>query len=497
MKMDDEQALELTVIMRSTSNYADVAPASAWLAKLNPAKREKLIADCVGCHQVPAPEFRAYAGQIVSVTGVDSAMVRKESWRAMVKYMNYLSAEEFGRGGSSAPPEANRVYSVGSGDEIADILSNYFTGTMEVLDHFDYGAPLAVTTDTVIREYEIPRPNAVREALMAGTPPKLWVADVSSNRMFAIDVASGEQEIHEIPTKMTMGPHSLHPGKDRSLWITPFFPTVLTHLDPDKGTWQKWELKTTQGELVGIHDLSFGYQHELLTDRKGRIWFSDIANNAVGYLDPGNGDIEIFRVPEIPGRPGSKAMLYGLVMTSDREHIWYSQLGIGSFGSFNVETMQFEQSIQLPSLTAGPRRLTISDEDIMYVPLWGAGQLLEYDTRAGRQIGLYDLPDRASAPYAATWDPRRRVVWIPASNTDVIYRFDPGTKSFAVLPLPRARTFLRMIDVDPKTGVLITSYANIVEHSHGPRMALIIDPGDKVYQSGEGLVSKLTPAEKD
>ena len=31
------------------------------------------------------------------------------------------------------------------------------------------------------------------------------------------------------------------------------------------------------------------------------------------------------------------------------------------------------------------------------------------------------------------------------------------------------------------TGNLVTSYANIVEHVHGPRMALIIDPGDGAY----------------
>ena len=96
-------------------------------------------------------------------------------------------------------------------------------------------------------------------------------------------------------------------------------------------------------------------------------------------------------------------------------------------------------------------------------------------------IGVYDLPDTASAPYATTWDPVRRVVWIATSNGDVIYRFDPETKSFGVLPMPRAQAFLRMIDVDPRTGVLITSYANIVDVVQGPRMALIIEPGDGAY----------------
>jgi streptogramin lyase len=92
------------------------------------------------------------------------------------------------------------------------------------------------------------------------------------------------------------------------------------------------------------------------------------------------------------------------------------------------------------------------------------------------------MPDMASAPYAVTWDPVRKVVWIPTSNTDVIYRFDPADKSFSVLPMPRTGAFLRMVDIDPDTGNLVTSYANIVGHVHGPRMALIIDPGDGAYR---------------
>jgi len=484
-------ALELTVIMRSTPNYAAVAPASAWLAGMNPAKMEQLVNSCVGCHQVPGPEVRAYAKQVAAVTGADPAAIRKESWIAMVKYMNYTSAEEFGRGASSAPPDANRVYGVGDGGEIADILYNHFTGPLQELDAYQFGAPLAVTPDTVIMEYEVPRPNAIREAVLGGTPPKLWAADVSSNRMFSIDIATGKQEVHEVPFDQPVGPHSMHRAKDGSLWITPFFSAVLSHLDPDKKTFQTWPLRTKQGTPVGIHDLSFGYEHELLTDKKGRIWFSDIGNNAVGYLDPKTGVIENYKVPEIPGRPGNQAALYGLVMTADRTHIWYSQVGIGSFGSFNVETLKFEQSVQLPSINSGPRRLSISDKDVLYVPLYGAGQLVEYDTRAGKQIGIYDLPDRGSAPYSVTWDPKRKVVWIPTSNADVIYRFDPATKQTTVLPLPRAGAFLRMVDVDPKTGVLVTAYGNIVEHSPGPRMALLIDPGDHVYQKEGSAVSSL------
>jgi streptogramin lyase len=354
------------------------------------------------------------------------------------------------------------------------------TGDFQSVQGYDWGAPLAVNGKTVIREYAVATPNNVREALLLGDPPRLWAADVGSDNIVAIDAATGRQKIYTVPSDIPVGPHTLVAGQDGSLWVAPFFNGVVAHLDIAKETWEVWPLKTPEGGNIGIHDLSFDADHELITDKQGRVWYSDIVNNAVGYFDPKTGKAEIFRVPEKPGRPAQGASLYGLAMASDQKTIWFCQLGIASFGSFNTETLKFEAYESLPMMDAGPRRIAMSDEDVLYLALYGAGQLLEYDTKTRKTIGLYDLPDRASAPYSVTWDNLRKVAWIPTSNANVIYRFDPRDKSIKVLPLPREQGFLRMVGIDPKTGYLATSYANISIPVHGPRMAVLIDLGDGV-----------------
>ena len=483
---ENGDAVNLTVVARATANQAASAPASAWLqGKADHDTVSQFVLDCVGCHQVPSPEFRHYAAAIADIIdddpGADSNAIRQASYDALVKYMNFISAEEFGRGPEAAPPDANRVYEVGDGPRVVDFLSEHFTDRMVSVSGYDWGAPLAVTPDTAILEYEVPRPNAIREALLLGEPKQLWAADVASNAIVRIDPESGYTTTLDVPSDTPVGPHSLHRGADGSLWMAPFITSVVGRLDVENETWDTWRMETVNGTPTGIHDLSFGADHTLLTDKAGLVWFSDIVNNAVGYLDPATGEIDHYMAPAIAGRATTGTALYGLVMTSDREEIWFSQLNIGSIGSFNVVTREFGPSFQLP-LNSGPRRLSISDDDILYVPLYGTGQLIEYDTKTNTQIGIYDMPDTASAPYAVTWDPVRKVVWIPTSNTDVIYKFDPADKSFSVLPMPRVGAFLRMVDIDPDTGNLITSYANIVGHVHGPRMALIIDPGDGAYR---------------
>jgi streptogramin lyase len=349
---------------------------------------------------------------------------------------------------------------------------------MQEIKGYKYGAPLLVTPRTVIREYEFPRPNAVREAVTLDDPHTMWVADVSSNRMIRVNTVTGATKDFVIPINRPMGPHTIVRGPDDSLWATSFFHGTVARLEPKTEKWQVWTLDPNNGKPPGVHDLSFGYDQNILTDKKGLIWYSDIGNNGVGWFDPKTGKGGGYPIPPVAGRVGGE-QTYGLVMSSDRTHIWYCQLGTGAFGSFNVETRKFETAVQFDDKYAGPRRMTISDDDVLYLALYGSGQLAAYDTKARKMLGMYDLPDRASAPYSATWDPKRKVVWVATSNADAIYRFNPRDKSMAVLPLPREAGFLRQIQVDRHTGVLTTSYANIVEYSHGPRMALQIDVGDE------------------
>ena len=472
----------VTILMRPAANQAGVAPASAYLKDFStPAEREALVMACVACHQMPAPEVRDYAKLLDDTPQTQTFEAREQAWTAIVKQMNYVSAVEFGRAGGFVPSGEN-VYSGGDPAPTAKLLVKALQGPLREVHGYRYGAPLIVTSHTTIREFEVPAPNAIREAVPFGNTDFLYAADVSSNRVIRIDTHSGTVKDFTIPGQELLGPHTLVPGAG-GVWATSFFPNVLMRLDPSTEQFKLWRLNKPGGHPVGVHDISFDADHRVVTDRHGRVWFSDIMNNSVGWLDPRSGKTGEFRIPPVPGREGNE-QVYGLAMSPDRGHVWYCQLGIASFGSFNTETLKFDRHVEFESRNAGPRRMSMSDDGVLYLALYGAGQLAAYDTKSDRMSGIYDLPDRASAPYATTWDPLRKVVWIPTSNADVIYRFDPRTRGIGVLPLPRERGFLRMLHVDRNSGFLVTSYANIVAHVRGPRMALLIDPGDGVAGVG-------------
>ena len=60
-----------------------------------------------------------------------------------------------------------------------------------------------------------------------------------------------------------------------------------------------------------------------------------------------------------------------------------------------------------------------------------------------------------------TVDKKRNGIWAATSNSDRVYRFDIDTERWSHYPLPRRESFVRMIELDPATGDLWTTYSSL------------------------------------
>ncbi len=492
----DYEAIFVTLTVSTTSNQAAVAPASAWLASMNEEKRVPLIQKCAACHQMPAPAVRNYARLIADsaakIQSTDLHQARVQSWDMIQKYMNSLVAEEAVRNTqkpilSASLDNVHNLPVDNVDSQISEILSDHFIGPMDSITSYVYGAPLLPTPQTIIREYRTNHTDAGSETLLLGSPPRLWVSvGGSGETIFAIDLETGQPRMFEAPITepVSMTAHTLQRGTVGNLWITPHLKGFVGLFDPDKEEWiRKWYLKNEMGNPIGIKSLSVNYKHEVSADDQGRIWYYDINSNSLGSFLPETGDAALFPMPEVTGQqPIQGIKSSALVMSSDGKQVWHNQLEKGVLVMIDTKTHKYK-TVPLPGAASGFNQITISDEDVLFAPLFGTGQLLEYDTRTGKQT-IHDLPDRASAPQATTFDPVRKVVWITTANGDLLYRFDPHTREFAVLPLPRQATRLRTIAVDPVSGMLIATYADARATIPAPSMALTIDLGETALQAG-------------
>jgi virginiamycin B lyase len=492
---------DLLFVLRPVANWAATAPASGWLQTL-PDERSRylLISECVGCHQFPTPNVRDFAALLNLVRVGEPVTVRRDAWHATIRYMRARLLEGLPQGShvslDTVPFDvitspALGVTSAADEEALVDLLATELPGRLDALENYDVGAPFATTPRTVIREYEIAGPNGIREAIAVSGSTYIWVADSWRNKMIRVDPDTGEQLDFAVPFDGATGPHTLLRGPDGHIWVAMLDNAVLGRLDPRSGDWRLWRFWAPDSDNPaatpppGVHDLAYDDNMMLTYDTVGRVWMTDISRNGLISLDPETGAFAGYPAPGVPGRSPSNIAMYGIVMASDKKTVWFTQL-LGNIGAFNTETLEYETIVELP-VGAGPRRLAITANDVLWVPLFGAGQIMQYDARARRILKVYDLPDRASAPYAVTWDPDRSVLWVATSNADVIYRFDPQSERFGVIPLPRSRAFLRMLAIHPDTGDLLTSYANLPATAKGPRMALSIDIDDETVPAWSNL----------
>ena len=137
----------------------------------------------------------------------------------------------------------------------------------------------------------------------------------------------------------------------------------------------------------------------------------------------------------------------------------------------------------------GPRRMTRDNSGNLWVALFGSGQVARIDMTRGAVVETFDLPDRTSAPYAVTWDERRKAVWVVNANSDAIYRLDPRTGAITLYPLPRPMAYLRQIAIDKGTGRLIGTYSNYPEGS-GPSMGVLIDVGELIRPTTSSIATR-------
>lgn len=474
------QALVANLSLKSTDNIATQVPASAWMQGFtDDADSRHALWICAGCHQLPDPKMQRFA----ELTAASSQPEREEAWRAMIQYMR-IKTYDLGPENSAWPEFPMEIktnpdysgYDLEDEKIIARSLARHLPTDYSRLNGYQPGAPLGVTPETVIREYQMPLDGFTREVALSQRSPYAWGADLIHNQLIRLDPETQAVKYLKVPYEKASGPHTIVDDNRGNIWVTSIENDLLMRVDPET---EEWTLFQDFGAGALIHDLAMDSNYQVAYDRKGRVWATLIGMNKVGGINPETRETLQFEAPQPEGKTAIHTAIYGLVMDSSKTRIWYAQLG-GGVGAFNVETLEFEEHLEF-EMGEGPRRLAIDENDRLYVPLMGSSEVFIYDTRLKKEIARVKLPDRWAATYNVSWDPWRKCLWVGTTNADVIYRMDPETYAFTRYPLPQQGAFLRQITFDRSTGNLWTAYSAT---GVAPQALVEIDPGDGLQLTG-------------
>jgi streptogramin lyase len=476
-----DKAYVASVTVKHIDNVASQVPDSAWLAGFpDTAEAHSVVLNCAQCHHFPFSKAKDYISKFSDLPDEQ----REKVWHDVMRFMRVkaIAIAPGDAGDVSKYPlkvftqDGNNGFSKKDETMMVPMLNQYMPKKFDSYSYSSYQKLLSPIggPGTEIHEYQLPAPAESMwhdSAVVYKKDGKryLYAMDWVNPRMARLNPTTGEIRILPLP-KGLAGAHTLVPDHEGKLWATFQISSQLGRFDPETETWEVWAAGKSgwtegSGSAGLIHSIAYKAGFEVGFDAKGGIWSSLGGTNQLIRIEPKTGKSDIIDAPPTGESPevGERTLvsgIYGGVMTADGKHVWFTQLE-GALFSVNTENMQIETVVHIPR-GDGPRRLTIDKDDILYVPLNGAGTLFVYDAKANKEIGNYPLPDRAAAPYSANWDAFSNSVWMGGGNAGRVYRFDIASRSYTEYPLPTTENIIiRTIPIDQKTGDVYFSYAPV------------------------------------
>jgi virginiamycin B lyase len=233
-------------------------------------------------------------------------------------------------------------------------------------------------------------------------------------------------------------PHNLVITGNAQVWYTGNTNGTINRLDPANGRITRYPLP---------EDLKD--PHTLAPDARGHLWFTVQNGNAVGRLALPSGSIRITRLPT----PGSRP--YGIAIDSAGRP-WFAEFGGNRIGTIEPNTLALRE-YTLPDSGSRPRRIALTSDGRVWVDDYPRGMLIRLDPGTGR-VQEWPAPSgRRSLPYAMAVDDQDRI-WLVETGVqpNQLVGFDTrNLRFFGSAPiLPSGGGTVRHMVFDQTDGVL-------------------------------------------
>ena len=222
----------------------------------------------------------------------------------------------------------------------------------------------------------------------------IWFAEQYANYIGHYFPAAGQFQIFPLPNltvpdpglagktlTLPSAPNDLVLDKKGNIWFTELNANALGRLNIHSGQIQQYSLtptKTTQS--INPYGITI--------DPQGNIWFTEASTNNIGRLDAKTGLISYFSMQ------GSSTPLMEIA-ADEHGIIWATSFSSGLLLSFNPETVTFTP-FYAPSL-GGLYGITITSEGQVWVTITAANAIANLDPIANRFID-YSIPSNGSLP---------------------------------------------------------------------------------------------------
>jgi virginiamycin B lyase len=274
---------------------------------------------------------------------------------------------------------------------------------------------------TQVKEYPLPEgtgPHDVAPAADGG----VWFTAQATGELGWLDPRTGS--LRHIALGEGSSPHGVIVGPDGAPWVTDSGLNAIVRVDPQTRKVDVYPLPAVTG-YANLNTATF--------DRDGMLWFTG-QSGVYGRLDPGTGEVEIYRAPLGAGP-------YGITTTPDGA-VYYASLAGSYVGRIDVGTGR-ATVLRPPTREQGARRVWSDSKGRIWFTEWNAGRLGVYDPAAGTWHE-WRLPGADPKPYAVYVD-EDDGVWVSDFGSNDLVHLDPATDRFTRIRLPTPSAEVRQL----------------------------------------------------
>ncbi|MGH2508929.1 MAG: virginiamycin B lyase family protein, partial [Ktedonobacteraceae bacterium] len=262
----------------------------------------------------------------------------------------------------------------------------------------------------------------------------LWFGEMNRNYLGSFN-AHNSTFWQQEPPRGQFGIMGIVAAPDNTIWFTEQYADYIGHYFPATGQYKTYPLPTLSlPDPSGTHKtLSLpSAPNDLILDKHGILWFTEINANAIGSLNTANGSIHHY---PLTSAPNAKPLdPYGLTI-DPQGTIWFTEITSNRLGHLNPLTGQVSYFTPPEISASTPLMEVVSDaHGQIWATTFAVSQLIHFDplshtftTYSNPMFtgGLYDLS------IAANGD-----VWVTVTSKNILARLDVKAQRFLVYTIP-------------------------------------------------------------
>jgi virginiamycin B lyase len=319
-------------------------------------------------------------------------------------------------------------------------------------DTWDYqlkgmARPTGRGTQVIITEYDLPRDMIEpHDVIINPKDGMVWYTNFGEQNIGKLDPKTGkvtEVALPELKKGWPQGSLGLRPDKDGNLWFGMMYQGAIGKFDINTQKVETYslppEMNKDMAQVNMVRPESAGVD--------GKIWSQNNGFAAIHRLDLKSGNIETIIPFKGAAGAGETHNVYDIVPDS-KNNVYFTDFAQQHLGRVDATTKQVTL-YELPTKASAPRRGMMDAQDRMWFGEYRGNKIAMFDTKT-EKFQEWEMPTAWSSPYDVTID-KNGEAWTGSMLNDRVSRLDPTTGKFVEYLLPR-ETNIRRVFVDNSTS---------------------------------------------